>query len=145
MVEYGMFIELMFKIWLCLWLCLLKVIFGIEVEICWCLWEDCDMILLCFDVLFVLVCYLDGLKMSEIFDFLKVFNGNVIGIVECLVDDGYVVCMVVLGDKWVNWVKLMGDGYLVFVDLVVKYESWIDELMSGFDGVVIEDCNCIFE
>lgn len=59
------------------------------------------MILLWFDVMLILVVVGCGFKMSEILVKLCVLNGNIMGIVDKLSEEGIVVCVFLSGDRCV--------------------------------------------
>lgn len=84
-----------------------------------------------FDVMAALFRKPDGMLMSEISRFLMVSNGNITGIVDRLVSDGYVVRSQRNGDRRTSFVRLTGKGRVVFSKMATAHESWIDELLGG--------------
>jgi DNA-binding MarR family transcriptional regulator len=84
-----------------------------------------------FDVMAALYRKPDGMLMSEISRFLLVSNGNVTGIVDRLVSDGYVVRSQRNGDRRTSFVRLTSKGRALFSRMAVAHESWIDELLGG--------------
>ena len=83
-----------------------------------------------FDVMAALYRNPDGMLMSEISRFLMVSNGNVTGIVDRLVSDGFVVRAQRNGDRRTSFVTLTRKGRTVFEDMAAAHESWIDELLA---------------
>jgi DNA-binding MarR family transcriptional regulator len=84
-----------------------------------------------FDVMAALYRKPDGMLMSEISRFLLVSNGNVTGIVDRLVADGFVVRAQRDGDRRTSFVRLTANGRAVFATMSAAHESWIDKLFSG--------------
>src|SRR5271154_6608157 len=84
-----------------------------------------------FDVMAALYRKPDGMLMSEISRFLLISNGNVTGIVDRLVSDGFVVRAQRDGDRRTSFVRLTSKGRAAFADMSVAHESWIDELLGG--------------
>jgi len=84
-----------------------------------------------FDVMAALYRKPDGMLMSEISRFLMVSNGNVTGIVDRLVSDGYVVRSQRNGDRRTSFVSLTRKGRAAFADMAAAHESWVDELLGG--------------
>ena len=84
-----------------------------------------------FDVMAALFRKPDGMLMSEISRFLMVSNGNVTGIVDRLVSDGYVVRSQRNGDRRTSFVRLTNKGRAVFSKMATAHENWIDELLGG--------------
>jgi DNA-binding MarR family transcriptional regulator len=73
----------------------------------------------------------DGMLMSEISRFLLVSNGNVTGIVDRLVQDGFIVRSQRNGDRRTSFVRLTGKGHAAFVEMATAHERWINELLGG--------------
>lgn len=86
-----------------------------------------------FDVLATLDRYADGLRMSELSAKLKVSNGNVTGIVERLVSEGFVERAAVKGDRRAMRVRLTEAGRARFATMAAEHEGWIDELFGRLD------------
>jgi DNA-binding MarR family transcriptional regulator len=84
-----------------------------------------------FDVMAALYRTPDGMLMSEISRFLMVSNGNVTGIVDRLVSDGFVVRSQRKGDRRTSFISLTRKGRDVFADMAAAHESWVDELLGG--------------
>jgi DNA-binding MarR family transcriptional regulator len=84
-----------------------------------------------FDVMAALYRKPDGMLMSEISRFLLVSNGNVTGIVDRLVQDGFIVRSQRNGDRRTSFVRLTAKGHAAFVDMATAHERWINELLGG--------------
>ena len=83
-----------------------------------------------FDVLAALYRKPGGMLMSEISRFLMVSNGNVTGIVDRLVADGFVARSQRNGDRRTSFVSLTRKGRTAFGAMAAAHESWIDELLG---------------
>ena len=86
-----------------------------------------------FDVLAALYRNQKGMKMSELSAALMVSNGNVTGIIERLVSDGFVVRVPVAGDRRAMLVRLTGRGRDEFAAMAEIHESWVDEILADLD------------
>jgi DNA-binding MarR family transcriptional regulator len=84
-----------------------------------------------FDVMAALSRKPEGMLMSEISRFLLVSNGNVTGIVERLVKDGFVVRSQRNGDRRTSFVRLTARGRAAFGEMSVAHEGWIDRLLGA--------------
>lgn len=84
-----------------------------------------------FDVMAALYRKPDGMLMSEISRFLMVSNGNVTGIVDRLVSDGFVVRSQRNGDRRTSFIRLTAKGRAGFAEMAAAHERWIDELLGG--------------
>jgi DNA-binding MarR family transcriptional regulator len=93
-----------------------------------------DMTLPRFDVMAALYRNPDGMLMSEISRFLLVSNGNVTGIVDRLVKEGFVVRAQRNGDRRTSFVRLTTRGHAAFTGMATAHESWINELLGGVSG-----------
>jgi DNA-binding MarR family transcriptional regulator len=87
-----------------------------------------------FDVMAALYRKPDGMLMSEISRFLLISNGNVTGIVDRLVSDGFVVRSQRDGDRRTSFVRLTSKGRAAFVDMSAAHENWIDGLLGGISA-----------
>ena len=83
-----------------------------------------------FDVMAALYRKPDGMLMSEISRFLLISNGNVTGIVDRLVSDGYVVRSQRDGDRRTSFVRLTAKGRAAFAEMSAAHETWIDRLLG---------------
>lgn len=91
-----------------------------------------------FDVMAALSRYPNGMKMSELSGKLKVSNGNVTGIVDRLVKDGFIIREQVPGDRRALVVYLTKRGQEEFARQAQDHEMWIDELLTDLDIDTIE-------
>ena len=73
-----------------------------------------------FDVMAALYRKPEGMLMSEISRFLLVSNGNVTGIIDRLVSDGFVVRSQRNGDRRTSFVRLTAAGLAAFADTAVQ-------------------------
>ncbi len=116
-----------------LWLRLLKVQRRIEGRLRERLRDEFNSTLPRFDVLAALSSAEEGLRMSELSGILKVSNGNVTGIVDRLVADGYVIRSPVDNDRRATRVCLTGAGKQYFDVLAIAHEGWLSDLLARFD------------
>ena len=84
-----------------------------------------------FDVMAALYREPDGMLMSEIARFLIVSNGNVTGIVDRLVAEGFVARSQRNGDRRTSFITLTRRGRAAFAAMATAHEHWINELLSG--------------
>jgi len=84
-----------------------------------------------FDVMAALYRQPDGMLMSEIARFLIVSNGNVTGIVDRLVVEGFVARSQRNGDRRTSFITLTRRGRAAFAAMATAHEHWINELLSG--------------
>jgi len=84
-----------------------------------------------FDVMAALYRKPDGMLMSEIARFLIVSNGNVTGIVDRLVVEGFVARSQRNGDRRTSFITLTRRGRAAFAAMATAHEHWINELLSG--------------
>ena len=128
-----------------LWLRLLKLSSSIESDLRQRLRSEHDTTLPRFDVMAALARHPDGLKMSDLSDFLKVSNGNVTGIVDRLAEDGLVLRVAVPDDKRANLARLTAKGASAFETLARHHEDWIDELLAGLTTTETHDLIVLLE
>ncbi len=115
-----------------LWLRLLKAQRRIEGRLRERLRDEFNSTLPRFDVLAALSGAAEGLRMSELSRILKVSNGNVTGIVNRLVADGYVMRARVENDRRATSVRLTGAGEAHFDILAAAHEGWVSDLLARF-------------
>lgn len=115
-----------------LWLRLLKAQRRIEGRLRERLRDEFGSTLPRFDVLAALSGATEGLRMSELSGVLKVSNGNVTGIVDRLVADGYVTRGPVENDRRATRVRLTGAGEQHFEILAAAHEGWVSDLLARF-------------
>lgn len=114
-----------------LWLKLLKTTRRIEAELRERLRVEFATTLPRFDVMAALNRHPEGLKMSELSGVLRVSNGNVTGIVDRLVEDGFAQRVAVAGDRRASRVVLTGAGQGEFTAQAAAHEAWIAEMLAG--------------
>ena len=83
-----------------------------------------------FDVMSALNRQPDGMLMSDLSRYLLVSNGNVTGIVDRLVADGYVVRGARDGDRRTSIVRLTEEGTRAFRAMAAAHEGWISEFLG---------------
>ena len=116
-----------------LWLKLLKATRLVEADLRENLRTEFGTTLPRFDVMAALSQYADGLKMSELSGLLRVSNGNVTGIVERLVEDGFALREAVPGDRRASRVRLTRKGAEEFARQASEHENWVDELLGALE------------
>ena len=116
-----------------LWLRLLKASRHIESELRERLRVEFGSTLPRFDVMSALYRVGPGLKMSELSGVLKVSNGNVTGIVDRLVEDGFALREQVPGDRRAFRAILTGKGRAEFERQAVAHEKWVNELLGDVE------------
>lgn len=121
-----------------LWLKLLKATRHIEGNIREDLKSEFSTTLPRFDVMAALSRFPKGMKMSELSGELKVSNGNVTGIVDRLVKDGFIIREPVPGDRRALVVYLTKRGKDEFARQAIMHENWVNELLKGLDNQAIE-------
>ena len=113
-----------------LWIRLLRASRTIEAELRERLRQEFDTTLPRFDVMAALYRAPEGMLMSGLSRFLLVSNGNVTGIVDRLVTDGYVVRAQREGDRRTSMVSLTGSGTEFFARMACAHEGWIDDYLA---------------
>ena len=84
-----------------------------------------------FDVMSALYREPAGMLMSDLSRFLLVSNGNVTGIIDRLVTDGFVVRAKREGDRRTSIVRLTELGETEFRRMAATHEGWIGELLGN--------------
>ncbi|TNJ41236.1 MarR family winged helix-turn-helix transcriptional regulator [Phaeobacter sp. B1627] len=128
-----------------LWLKLLKTSGGIEAEVRRRLRDRHSTTLPRFDVMSALSRNPNGLKMSQLSQFLRVSNGNVTGIVDRLTGDGLALRVAVPGDRRAQVARLTPAGEAEFARLAAEHEAWIDEMMAGLAMDEINEMSALLE
>ncbi|RWA71428.1 MarR family transcriptional regulator [Mesorhizobium sp.] len=118
-----------------LWIRLLRASRTIEAELRERLKKEFDTTLPRFDVMAALYRSPEGMLMSDLSRFLLVSNGNVTGIVDRLVSEGFVTRARRNGDRRTSMVRLTQEGVKSFAAIAAAHESWVGELL----GTVSED------
>ncbi|PSM20185.1 MarR family transcriptional regulator [Nitratireductor sp. StC3] len=118
---------------LLLWIRLLRASRMIESELRERLKRDFNSTLPRFDVMAALYRAPDGMLMSDLSRFLLVSNGNVTGIVDRLVSDGFVSRARRDGDRRTSIVTLTERGRDEFQRMARVHEDWIGDLLGDVD------------
>ncbi|MEO3386945.1 MarR family transcriptional regulator [Mesorhizobium sp. CAU 1741] len=113
-----------------LWIRLLRAARIVEGELRERLKSNFETTLPRFDVMSALYRQPDGMLMSDLSRFLLVSNGNVTGIIDRLVTDGFVVRSNREGDRRTSIVRLTEGGAKRFAAMAAAHEDWIDELLG---------------
>jgi len=113
-----------------LWIRLLRVARIVEGELRERLKRDFDSTLPRFDVMSALNRAPEGMLMSDLSRFLLVSNGNVTGIVDRLVSDGFVQRSTRDGDRRTSIVRLTEAGTARFAAMAEAHRGWIDALLG---------------
>lgn len=86
-----------------------------------------------FDYLAQLERHPDGLRMSALSRYLMVSGGNVTGLTDQLVAEGWVARVPDPVDKRATLLRLTALGRKRFADMAAEHEGWIMQMFSGFD------------
>jgi DNA-binding MarR family transcriptional regulator len=113
-----------------LWIRLLRASRVVESELRERLKREFNSTLPRFDVMAALYREPDGMLMTDLSRFLLVSNGNVTGIVDRLVSDGFVVRAQREGDRRTSIVRLTPRGEEEFRRMAAIHEGWIGELLG---------------
>lgn len=126
-----------------LWIRLLRAARGIEVELRERLRKEFAITLPQFDVMAALARNENGkgtgMNMTELSRLLMVSNGNVTGIIDRLAADKLVLRQAPASDRRSYIVRLTPKGAAQFAVVAKAHESWVDELLSGFDAAQAEE------
>ena len=114
-----------------LWIRLLRASRIVENELQGRLKREFETTLPRFDVMAALNRAPDGMLMSDLSRYLLVSNGNVTGIIDRLVNDGFVARTRRDGDRRTSIVKLTEQGTEAFRAMAAAHEGWIDDLLGG--------------
>ena len=113
-----------------LWIRILRVQRLIESQLRERLKNEFDTTLPRFDVMAALYRQPDGMLMSDLSRYLLVSNGNVTGIIDRLVTDGYVARAQREGDRRTSIVSLTKTGIAFFEKMAAEHEGWIDSWLA---------------
>jgi DNA-binding MarR family transcriptional regulator len=113
-----------------LWIRLLRASRIVENELQGRLKREFETTLPRFDVMAALNRAPDGMLMSDLSRYLLVSNGNVTGIVDRLVKDGFVARTRRDGDRRTSIVSLTAEGAAAFRAMAAAHEGWIDDLLG---------------
>jgi DNA-binding MarR family transcriptional regulator len=116
-----------------LWIRLLRATHTIEAELRERLKSEFGSTLPRFDVMSALHRQPDGMLMTDLSRYLLVSNGNVTGIVDRLVTDGFVQRTRRDGDRRTSVVRLTEAGVTQFRRMADAHEGWVDTLLHGVD------------
>jgi DNA-binding MarR family transcriptional regulator len=122
-----------------LWIRLLRAARGIEGELRERLRKQFAITLPQFDVMAALARNEAGMNMTELSRLLMVSNGNVTGIIDRLAADKLVLRQAPANDRRSYIVRLTPKGAAQFTAVAKAHESWIDELLAGFDSAQAEE------
>ncbi len=121
-----------------LWIRLLRASRSIEAELRDRLRTEFSITLPQFDVMAALARYEAGINMTELSRMLMVSNGNVTGIIDRLAADRLVLRQAPANDRRSYIVRLTPKGAAQFAIVAKAHESWVDELLAGFDEAEAE-------
>jgi DNA-binding MarR family transcriptional regulator len=117
-----------------LWLQMLKAVRSVEQHLRERLRAEYATTLPRFDVLATLHAAPGGLRMSELSRMLNVSNGNVTGVVERLVSEGFLRREQVEGDRRASRVRLTERGTEAVEAMIAAHRGWIDEILGEVGG-----------
>jgi DNA-binding MarR family transcriptional regulator len=115
-----------------LWLRLLACSTQIEQEIRSRLRQRFGTSLARFDYLAQLERHHDGLRMSALSRHMMVTGGNVTGLTDQLVDEGWVERFADPDDRRASRVRLTPAGRRHFAEMAAEHEGWLKEMFDGF-------------
>jgi DNA-binding MarR family transcriptional regulator len=121
-----------------LWLRLLRVARGIEVELRRRFAAEFATTLPKFDVMATLAWAENGMNMTELSRHLMVSNGNVTGIIDRLAAEGMVERLAQVGDRRATFVRLTDKGTARFAGMAAAHASWIGAMLANFSSAEIE-------
>ena len=87
-----------------------------------------------FDYLAQLERHPDGLKMNALSRYLMVSGGNVTGLTDQLVADGWVERLPDPQDRRALIVRLTAAGRSHFLTMAAEHEAWLVEMFDGFEN-----------
>ena len=114
-----------------LWIRMLRLTRAIESELRDNLRSEFTATLPRFDVMAALYRFPGGMLMSQLSRYLMVSNGNVTGIVNRLVSDGFVERTLRDGDRRTSVVRLSARGMRDFESMARAHESWVDRIFAN--------------
>ncbi len=114
-----------------LWLRLLSCTMVIEKQVRRGFADQFDTTLPRFDVLAALARHPEGMTMSALSRSLLVSNGNVTGLVQKLVHDGYATLVTSPEDRRASVARLNDAGIAYFEALADAHHGWIDDMLCG--------------
>lgn len=93
--------------------------------------DQYDITLPRFDVMAALDRHPEGMTMGQLSHALLVSNGNITGVVQALVRDGYAGTAPSPTDGRSSIVRLTQQGHECFVGLAEAHQEWIDAMLGG--------------
>lgn len=117
-----------------LWLRLLSCSTQIEQEIRTRLRQRFGTTLPRFDYLAQLERHPEGLRMNALSRYLMVTGGNVTGLTDQLVAEGWVERIADPADRRSQIVRLTDAGRRRFLEMAEAHEAWLVEMLDGFDA-----------
>jgi DNA-binding MarR family transcriptional regulator len=121
-----------------LWLRLLRVSRGIEVELRRRFAAAFATTLPKFDVMAALARAKTGMNMTELSRQLMVSNGNVTGIIDRLVAEGMVERLAQVGDRRATFVRLTEQGSTRFAAMAEAHAGWIGAILANYSAAEVE-------
>jgi len=121
-----------------LWLKLLRVARGIEVELRRRFAAEFATTLPKFDVMAALARAQTGMNMTELSRHLMVSNGNVTGIIDRLVAEGIVERLAQVGDRRATFVRLTDKGSHRFAAMAEAHAGWIGAILADYTSAEVE-------
>jgi DNA-binding MarR family transcriptional regulator len=121
-----------------LWLRLLRLARGIEVELRRLLAAEFATTLPKFDVMAALARAEKGMNMTELSRHLMVSNGNVTGIIDRLAAEGMVERLAQLGDRRATFVRLTDKGSTRFAAMAEAHAGWIGTMLANYSNAEVE-------
>jgi len=115
------------------WLRLLTCSTMIEQRVRSSLRQDFETTLPRFDILAQLDRAESDMTMGQLSSQLMVSNGNITGLVDRLVQEGFVLRKPAPDDRRTQLVSLTAQGKAAFQDMVPEHEAWIVDMMSDLD------------
>jgi DNA-binding MarR family transcriptional regulator len=80
----------------------------------------------------------DGLRLGELSKRMMVSNGNLTGLVDRLIEEGYVSRVADPSDRRALVVRLTDSGSEIFTRLAAAHETWLSTMFSGLDAATTE-------
>ena len=121
-----------------LWLRVLRVARGIEVELRRLLVAEFATTLPKFDVMAALARVENGMNMTELSRHLMVSNGNVTGIIDRLAAEGMVERLAQVGDRRTTFVRLTAKGSARFAAMAEAHAGWIGAMLANYSDAEVE-------
>jgi DNA-binding MarR family transcriptional regulator len=84
------------------------------------------------------------LTMSELSGELMLSNGNVTGVIERLIRDGWVQRAPSTADRRVHYVELTAAGLARFAHIAARHEAWVGELLAALTPKELDTLSGVF-